>query len=130
MSPVTRPGAALNVTPSSAATSSAAPSTAALLDCGRFVLGQGEEIQSVAAQCLIDAAGQGSRAELFVTRPTLWHYIATRSELEWRSGDVLNWAASGALKLRTEHIFPLAQAAQAQIDMEGRKTTGKILLVP
>jgi NADPH2:quinone reductase len=71
-----------------------------------------------------------SKGSLFITRPTLWHYIATRSELEWRSGDVLNWAASGELKLRTEHIFPLAQAAQAQIDMEGRKTTGKILLVP
>jgi NADPH2:quinone reductase len=71
-----------------------------------------------------------SKGSLFVTRPTLWHYIATRAELEWRSGDVLGWAASGALKLRTEYIYPLAQAAQAQIDMESRKTTGKILLVP
>jgi NADPH:quinone reductase len=71
-----------------------------------------------------------SKGSLFVTRPTLWHYIASRSELEWRSGDVLNWAATGALKLRTEHVYPLAQAAQAQIDMEERKTTGKILLVP
>jgi NADPH2:quinone reductase len=71
-----------------------------------------------------------SKGSLFVTRPTLWHYIATRAELEWRSGDVLGWAASGALKLRTEYIYPLAQAAQAQIDLEGRKTTGKILLVP
>jgi NADPH:quinone reductase len=71
-----------------------------------------------------------SKGSLFITRPTLWHYIATRAELEWRSGDVLNWAASGALKLRTELIYPLAQAAQAQIDMESRKTTGKILLEP
>jgi NADPH:quinone reductase len=71
-----------------------------------------------------------SKGSLFITRPTLWHYIATRAELEWRSGDVLGWAASGALKLRTEHTYPLAQAAQAQIDMEGRRTTGKILLVP
>jgi NADPH2:quinone reductase len=71
-----------------------------------------------------------SKGSLFVTRPTLWHHIANRSELEWRSGDVLNWAATGALKLRTEHMYPLAQAAQAQIDMEARKTTGKILLVP
>jgi len=76
---------------------------------------------------LIQLSGKGS---LFITRPTLWHYLATRAELEWRSGDVLGWAASGQLKLRTEHIYPLAQAAQAQIDMEGRKTTGKILLVP
>ena len=71
-----------------------------------------------------------SKGSLFVTRPTLWHYIATRAELEWRSGDVLGWAASGKLKLRTEHTYPLSDAAQAQIDLEERKTTGKILLVP
>ena len=76
---------------------------------------------------LIQLAGKGS---LFVTRPTLWHYIASRSELEWRAGKILDWAATGALKLRTEHMYPLAEAAQAQIDMEGRKTTGKILLEP
>ncbi len=71
-----------------------------------------------------------SKGSLFVTRPTLWHYIATRSELEWRAGDVLGWAASGQLKLRTEHIYPLADAAQAHTDLESRKTTGKILLEP
>ena len=76
---------------------------------------------------LIQLSGKGS---LFVTRPTLWHYIATRAELEWRSGDVLGWAAKGELKLRTEHIYPLAEAAQAQTDLEARKTTGKILLEP
>ena len=76
---------------------------------------------------LIQLAGKGS---LFVTRPTLWHYIATRAELEWRAGDVLTWAARGDLKLRTEHVYPLAEAAQAQIDLEERKTTGKILLEP
>jgi len=71
-----------------------------------------------------------SKGSLFITRPTLWHYIATRAELEWRAGDILGWAASGQLKLRTEHSYPLAQAAEAQIDLESRKTTGKILLVP
>ena len=71
-----------------------------------------------------------SKGSLFLTRPTLWHYIATRAELEWRSSDVLNWAAKGELKLRTEHTYPLAEAARAQIDLEERKTTGKILLVP
>jgi NADPH2:quinone reductase len=76
---------------------------------------------------LIQLSGKGS---LFLTRPTLWHYIATRAELEWRSGDVLGWAAKGELKLRTEYIYPLASAAQAQIDLEARKTTGKILLEP
>jgi NADPH2:quinone reductase len=76
---------------------------------------------------LIQLSGKGS---LFVTRPTLWHYVATRKELEWRSGDVLGWAAKGELKLRTEYVYPLAEAAQAQIEMEARRTTGKILLEP
>jgi NADPH:quinone reductase len=76
---------------------------------------------------LIQLSGKGS---LFVTRPTLWHYIATRQELEWRAGDVLGWAAKGELKLRTEHLYPLAEAAQAQADLADRKTTGKILLEP
>jgi NADPH2:quinone reductase len=71
-----------------------------------------------------------SKGSLFITRPTLWHYVATRAELEQRSGDVLDWAAKGELKLRTEHIYPLAEAAQAQTDMEARKTMGKILLEP
>jgi len=76
---------------------------------------------------LIRLSGKGS---LFVTRPTMWHYIATREELEARAGDVLGWAAKGELKLRTEHMYPLAEAAQAQTDLEDRKTTGKILLEP
>lgn len=71
-----------------------------------------------------------SKGSLFVTRPTLWHYIATRQELEWRAGEVLDWVARGALRLRTEHIYALSDAAQAQIDLEARKTTGKILLEP
>jgi NADPH2:quinone reductase len=76
---------------------------------------------------LIQLSGKGS---LFITRPTLWHYVATRAELDWRAGDVLGWAAKGELKLRTEFIYPLAEAAQAQTDLEDRKTTGKILLEP
>jgi len=76
---------------------------------------------------LIQLSGKGS---LFITRPTLWHYVATRAELEGRAGDVLGWAAKGELKLRTEFIYPLAEAAQAQTDLEDRKTTGKILLEP
>jgi NADPH2:quinone reductase len=76
---------------------------------------------------LIQLSGKGS---LFITRPTLWHYVATRAELEWRAGDVLGWAAKGELKLRTEFVYPLSQAAQAQTDLEARKTTGKILLEP
>jgi NADPH2:quinone reductase len=76
---------------------------------------------------LIQLSGKGS---LFVTRPTLWHYVATRAELEWRAGDVLGWAAKGELKLRTEFVYPLTEAARAQMDLEARKTTGKILLEP
>jgi NADPH2:quinone reductase len=76
---------------------------------------------------LIKLSSMGS---LFVTRPTLWHYISTRAELERRSGDVLGWVASGELKLRTEHIYPLADAGRAQTDQESRKTTGKVLLEP
>ncbi len=77
-----------------------------------------------------DPTQLNQKGSLFITRPALWHYIATRAELEWRAGDVLGWAAKGELKLRTEHTYPLAEAAQAQIDLESRKTTGKILLVP
>jgi NADPH2:quinone reductase len=76
---------------------------------------------------LIQLSGKGS---LFITRPTLWHYIATRQELELRAGDVLGWAAKGELKLRTEQMYPLAEAAQAQADLADRKTTGKLLLEP
>lgn len=76
---------------------------------------------------LIQLSGKGS---LYVTRPTLWHYVATRAELEWRAGDVLKWAASGDLKLRTDHVYELGRAADAHRDMEGRKTSGKILLEP
>jgi NADPH2:quinone reductase len=76
---------------------------------------------------LIQLSGKGS---LFVTRPTLWHYVATRAELEWRAGEVLGWVAKGELKLRTEYVYPLDEAAQAQTDLEARKTTGKILLEP
>ena len=76
---------------------------------------------------LIQLSTKGS---LFVTRPSLWHYVATREDLEWRARDVLGWVASGELKLRMEHVYELVDAAHAQSDMEARKTTGKILLEP
>jgi NADPH2:quinone reductase len=72
-------------------------------------------------------AGKGS---LYVTRPTLGHYVATRDELLRRAGQVLGWIRAGELKLRIEHTFPLAQAAEAHRALEGRKTTGKVLLIP
>ena len=67
---------------------------------------------------------------LFVTRPTLKDYVATRADLEARATEVLNQVAQGTLKLRTEHTYALADAAQAHRDIEGRKTTGKLLLKP
>jgi len=76
---------------------------------------------------LIKLSQKGS---LFITRPTLGHYTATREELEWRAGDVLQMIASGQLKLQIHRRYPLAEAQQAHRDLEGRKTTGKLLLVP
>ncbi len=70
------------------------------------------------------------KGSLYVTRPTLVAYIATREELLARSGAVFGRVASGKLKLRIEHIYPLAEAQQAHRDLERRKTTGKLLLIP
>jgi NADPH:quinone reductase len=71
--------------------------------------------------------GKGS---LFLTRPSLAHYCATPEELHWRAGDVLGWIASGRLKLRIDRTYPLAEARSAHRDLEGRKTAGKLLLIP
>ncbi len=67
---------------------------------------------------------------LYVTRPSLKDYIASREELEQRAGDVLSSVADGSLNLRIEHVYPLADAIHAHQDLEGRKTTGKLLLIP
>ena len=71
-----------------------------------------------------------AKGSLFLTRPSLAHYAATREELEWRAGDVLNWLDDGKLKLRIDRTYPLAQAADAHRDLEGRKTAGKLILLP
>jgi len=76
---------------------------------------------------LIKLSQKGS---LYITRPTLAHYTATREELEWRANEVLGMIAGGDLKLRIHHVYPLAEAQQAHRDLEGRKTTGKLLLKP
>ena len=70
------------------------------------------------------------RGSLFLQRPSLNHHIAAREELLQRAGAVLGWIRDGKVKLRIEHQFPLAQAAEAHKALEGRKTTGKILLIP
>jgi NADPH:quinone reductase len=68
------------------------------------------------------------KGSLFLTRPTLASYTATPEELDWRANDVLNWIGQGKLKLHIHKTYPLAEAAQAHRDLEGRKTTGKLLL--
>jgi len=76
---------------------------------------------------LIQLSAKGS---LFVTRPSLAHYIATREELVARSGSVFAMIAAGKLKLRIEHMYPLTEVQRAHNELEGRKTTGKLLLIP
>lgn len=76
---------------------------------------------------LIQLSQKGS---LYLTRPSLHHYIHTRAELEERSTEVLNLIVAGKLKLRIHAAYPLSEAQQAHRDLEGRKTSGKLLLIP
>ncbi|MGH9883507.1 MAG: quinone oxidoreductase family protein [Pyrinomonadaceae bacterium] len=76
---------------------------------------------------LIKLSQKGS---LFITRPTLAHYTANRAELEWRSSEVMRMIVRGDLKLRIHATYPLEKAQEAHRDLEGRKTTGKVLLIP
>ena len=75
---------------------------------------------------LIQLSQKGS---LYVTRPTLTHYVATREDLEMRAGAVFSMIATGKLKLRIAHTYPLKDATQAHRDLEARRTTGKLLLL-
>jgi NADPH2:quinone reductase len=77
-----------------------------------------------------DLIGLSTRGSLFVTRPTLKHYTLTRDEMLARAGAVLAAVEAGNLKVRMEHTYPLSEARQAHLDLEGRKTTGKLLLIP
>ena len=78
----------------------------------------------------IDPGVLGVKGSLFLTRPSLNAYIATREDLVQRSSDVLGWIRDGKVRLRTEFEFPLKDAAEAHRALEGRRTTGKVLLVP
>jgi len=71
-----------------------------------------------------------AKGSLFLTRPTLAHYTATREELLKRAGDVLSWVGSGSLKIRIDKIYRLVEVVQAHRNLEGRKTSGKLLLLP
>jgi NADPH:quinone reductase len=70
-----------------------------------------------------------AKGSLYLARPTLASHIAKPDELLWRAGDLFRWIAQGKLKLRIEHEYPLADAAQAHRDLESRRTSGKLLLL-
>jgi NADPH2:quinone reductase len=78
----------------------------------------------------LDPAVLNQKGSLFLTRPSLFHHVATREELLQRAGEVLGWIKAGKLKLRVDLTLPLAQAAEAHRQLEGRQTTGKVLLIP
>ena len=86
--------------------------------------------QSSGAVPPVDPLLLSRQGSVFLTRPTLAHYIATREELVERSADVLGWVRDGRLKVRIHREYPLEEAAQAHRDLEGRRTTGKLLLIP
>jgi NADPH:quinone reductase len=78
----------------------------------------------------IDPIVLTQKGSIFLTRPSLGNYIITAAELQQRAGAVFGMIRDGKLKLRIEHVYPLAEAQQAHRDLEGRKTTGKLLLLP
>ncbi|GAA4848855.1 quinone oxidoreductase [Saccharopolyspora rosea] len=78
----------------------------------------------------VDPQRLNSAGSVFLTRPSLAHHILSRAELDQRAGDVFGWIADGTLTIRVGATYPLADARQAHEDLEGRRTTGKLLLVP
>ena len=78
----------------------------------------------------IEPLALSTRGSLFMTRPTLGHYIATPEELAWRAGELLRWLDAGTLKVRVDREFALQQVADAHRALEGRETTGKVLIIP
>jgi NADPH2:quinone reductase len=86
--------------------------------------------QSSGAVGNFDPLTLSQKGSLFLTRPSLGNYISDPADLKWRSSDLFAWIADGRLKVRVHKIYKLADAAQAQRDLEARKTTGKLLLQP
>jgi NADPH2:quinone reductase len=78
----------------------------------------------------VDLQILNQKGSLFVTRPTLGHYVATRSELVSRAGDVFMWVLSGELTVRIDRVLPLREAAEAHRQLQNRQTAGKVLLLP
>lgn len=86
--------------------------------------------QSSGAVAPLDPQILNAKGALFLTRPTIAYYTATRDELLERAGDVFTWMQSGELRVRIDRRVPLAQAAEAHRALESRQTTGKVLLIP
>jgi len=78
----------------------------------------------------LDLQVLSQKGSLFATRPTLHHYVVTRAELLARAGEVMTWVRAGRLKLRIGGEFALAQAGEVHRQLEARRTTGKLLLIP
>ncbi len=78
----------------------------------------------------MDPQTLNAKGSIFLTRPTLAHYTRAREELDWRASDVFGWVAEGSLNARIGATFALSEAAEAHRQLEGRLTTGKVLLVP
>ncbi len=78
----------------------------------------------------LDPQMLAAKGSLFLTRPNLAHYAADRAELLGRAGDLFEWMAAGKLQVRIDQAFPLSEAAEAHRYLEGRKSRGKLLLIP
>ena len=86
--------------------------------------------QSSGAVPPLDPQVLNAKGSLFLTRPTLVHYIATRQELLWRAQALFDWIRAGELTVRIDRTYPLAEAGAAQTALASRKTKGKVLLLP
>jgi NADPH2:quinone reductase len=78
----------------------------------------------------VDITILNTKGSLYLTRPSLTHHIATREDLQWRASDILGWIAEGKLRLSIGLELPMAEAAEAHRALEGRRTTGKVILIP
>ncbi len=84
--------------------------------------------QSSGVVAPVDPSVLNTKGSLFLTRPSLGHYMEAPDELRWRAGDVMSFITSGTLKVRISASYPMAEAARAHRDLESRATTGKLLL--